>query len=82
MIVVLAPLVLLFLGAPLPSLIFGGCDGLPPRREDGRSQSPDWRAALGDDRGAVETSQIFAWIAVVVVAIIGVSAALRRSISM
>ena len=36
-----------------------------------------WRAALGDDRGAVETSQIFAWIAVVVVAIIGVSAALN-----
>ncbi|HEX2370259.1 MAG TPA: hypothetical protein VHM94_13605 [Acidimicrobiia bacterium] len=36
-----------------------------------------WRAVLGDDRGAVETSQIFAWIAVVVVAIIGVSAALN-----
>ena len=35
-----------------------------------------WRVAL-DDRGAVETSQIFAWIAVVVVAIIGVSAALN-----
>ena len=35
-----------------------------------------WRAA-GGDRGAVETSQIFAWIAVVVVAIIGVSAALN-----
>jgi hypothetical protein len=36
-----------------------------------------WRAVLGADRGAVETSQIFAWIAVVVVAIIGVSAALN-----